>query len=333
MRRLSQVGFKRDFVRTAILPDWWADACADDPSILPDIEIRVARFLDVPLSTVRSAGDALRPPSYAGAQLRRVRDVDRDRLAPAIHSAIQIAGAVVRNLRATVRESRTGVLPSEGLAWRAQMSRTHLTRSNCAVSLENILADLWERGIPTIPLDVLPAPSFQGAACIVEDRPVILLGHRNDEPGRIAFWAAHEAGHIAAGDCSPEEPVVDEDDEVLDDADIEQRADQYAIHLLMGDNPAPPVDGTSFKQLAREAAEIERETGADASTVIFSWAARTGDYGKAAMAVKALYRATGGRRLVREHFERHVDLEDASESDRALLRCVYSEPKPIAAAG
>jgi len=315
MHRLSRAGFKKDFVRPAILPDWWDESCAEDSSLLQDIEIRVARFLGLPLAAVKDANTVLAPPGYPGAQLRRVRDVDRDRLGPAIHSAMRIAAAVVRSLRDTAPD--LAVPPADGLAWRELIER-----AGPAATLDDIVADLWNRGIPVVPLDVLPAPSFQGIACIVEGRPVMLLGQKHDEPGRAAFLVAHEAGHVAAGDCVPDQPVVDEEEEITDDAVIERRADQYATHVLIGCDTVP-VDGASFKELARRASEIERTTGADASAVIFAWARRTGDYTKATMAVKALYRGAGARRQLRRLFDLHVDLVGATESDRALLRCVY----------
>lgn len=320
MRRLSRAGFKRRFVRLAILPDWWEEQCAEDPALLPDIEIRVARFLGLPLSAVREPGTKLAAPEYPGAQLRRVRDLARDRLAPALHSALRIGEAVVRNLRDPA--STPVVLPCDGLVWREQIRADHR-----AVQLDDVLGDLWLRGIPVIPLDVLPAPSFQGLACVVEGRPVIMLGHRHDEPGRVAFLIGHEAGHIAAGDCRPDQPVVDEEDEILDDAEMERRADRYATRLLVGDDAVPSLEGVDFKQLASRAAQLERDTGADASVVLFAWAARTGDYATATMAVKALYRASGARRQLRRYFDRHVDLESAAESDRVLLRCVHGDPE------
>ena len=316
MRRLSRAGFKKDFVRPAILPEWWEETCAQDASLLPDIEIRVARFLGLPLSTVRDAGAALAAPSYSGAQLRRVRQIGGARLVPAIHSAMRIAAAVVRSLRDPVLNP--AVPPPDGVAWREQIGG-----GGAPVTLDDILSDLWLHGIPVVPLDVLPAPSFQGAACIVEGRPVILLGHKHDEPGRVAFIVAHESGHIAAGDCKPNQPVVDEDYEILDDADMEQMADLFATHVLVGTDSVPLLDGTQFKQLARSAAELESDTGADAGAIISAWAARTRDYAKATMALKALYRSSGARRQLLQHFERHVDIDATTETDRALLRCVH----------
>ena len=324
IRRLTQAGFDRRFVELAILPDWWDEGCASEAELLPEIEVRVARFLGRSISLVRSPGEQLAAPEYAGAQLRRVRDVDRDRLAPAIHSALQIGGAVVRSLR---NQPRGQALPTSGLEWR----RT-LETSGRAVTLDDLLGDLWQRGIPVVPLDVLPAPSFQGLACIVEEHPVILLGHKHDEPGRVAFFVAHEVGHIAAGDCTPGRPVVDEEDLIVDEAGMEKAADRFATQVLVGQESIPRLEGGGFKELATQAARLESDTGADAGMLLFAWAAQTGDYATATMAVKALYRGSGARRKLREHFDRHVDLASANETDRALLRCIHGDAEPDEAA-
>jgi len=325
MNRLSRAGFKKDFVRWAMLPDWWDESCEQDPALLPDVEFRVARFLGAQVSAVRDPACALAPPAYPGAQLRRVRDVNRDRLAPAIHTAIQVASAVVRSLRATV--SAVATPPADGLVWRQQ-----IRRGGTAIKLSDVLDDLWQRGIPVVALDLLPVPSFQGLACIVEGRPVILLGHKHDEPGRVAFFIAHEVGHITGGDCTEAHPVVDEDEEVADDGDIERRADQYASRVLVGEDTVPDMDADNYREVATKAAGLERSMNVDAGAVIFAWARRTGDYARASMAVKALYLASGARRLLRKHFDCHVDLDSATESDRALLHCVFGDPERDATA-
>ena len=321
MRRLSQAGFKNEFVRPAILPDWWDENCAEDPDLLQDFEIRVARFLGLPMANVKDPRIPLVAPAYPNARLRHVRDVDRKRLGPAIHSALRIAGAVVRCLRDTVPNTAAD-LPTNGLSWRNQ-----ITGDAQAVTLGAILHNLWLRGIPVIPLDVIPSPSFQGIACIVDDRPVILAGYKHDEPGRVAYLLAHEAGHIAAGDCQSGQPVIDKEDEVIDDSDIENAANRYATLVLVGHNEAPQVAATNYRQLAERAYALERESGADASFIIFAWAAMTGEYAKATMAIRALYRAVGARQKLQEHFAQHVDFDVASESDRNLLRCVHVDPE------
>ena len=320
MRRLSKAGFPKDFVQRAILPDWWDERCADDPRLVQDIEIRIARFLGQSLRAVSGSRSPLEPPRYSGAHLRRVRGTDPGRLAPAMHSAIRIATATVRNLRDSVPHPQPP--PRDGLQWRALMAANQR-----ALTLSDLVEDLWRRGIPVVPIALLPTPSFQGMACIVTDRPVILLGHDHDEPGRVAFIVAHEAGHIAAGDCATEQPVVDEEDVIADDDEIERGADHYATCVLVGtaerlNTPSGPRDS---RELAKEAVATERQTGADASFVISSWARQTGDYATATMAVKALYRHGGARQQLHQLFERHVDISTAAETDRRLLLCLHGD--------
>lgn len=326
MHRLRKAGFGKEFVSRAILPDWWDDSCAHDPSLLPEVELRAARFLGVPLSSVSRPEVDLAPPPFGEARLRQIRDVDRQRLSPAIHSALRVADAVVRNLPADAEQSYVP-LPSSGLEWR----RSLLAGGAGTVTLDQILDDLWRRGVPVIPMDILPTPGFQGLAAVVRGRPVIVVGHRHDEPGRVAFLIGHEAGHVAAGDCTSNAPVVDQDEEILTDRDdpLESRADTYATELVAGDTSIPSLEAdpaADFRTLAKGSIEVERSTGADAGAVLFAWARRTGDFARATMAVKALYRHRGARKELLDHFRRMVrPPAEMPESDRELLRVVTGD--------
>ena len=313
MRRLSVAGFKAPFAQTALLPDWWAPSCDEDASLMPDLEIRVARFLGAPLEVVRDPNAALSAPTYAGAQLRRVRDLARDRLASAIHAALQIAGAVVRNMA----DVPVRLPPTDALVWRNQIGR-----KGAILQLGDVLADLWARGIAVVQVATLPTPGFQGLVAVVEGRPVVIIGHDLDEPSRLAFVIAHEIGHVVFGDCSAEHPVVDEDEIVADDDSMESRADAYARALLTGNVEPPRLNPRDYKELAIQAAEQEKQFGIDAASIIFSWARSTLDYQLATMAAKALYRNKGAKRMLRENFDAHVNVIDAPDSDRALLRCL-----------
>ena len=321
IRRLGRAGFAKDFVSSVILPDWWDESCWGKPDLLPEIEIRVGRFLGVPVSTVTDPDSALEAPGYPKARLRCVRDIDHARLVPAIHAAMGIAGAVVRSLKESVPEAT--LPPSDGLEWRKEIRGFAGT-----VPLDAILEDLWTRGIPVVPIHMLPVPSFQGLAAVVEGRPVVVLGQRHDEPGRAAFRISHEVGHIAMGDCTIDAPVVDEDEEIRSDDQMERLADQYAVRVLVGDNAIPKLGQDAFndfRDLAARAAAVEGETGADAGAIIFSWARATGDYATATMASRALYRATGATRSLRECFNRFVDVERAALSDQELMRVVVPD--------
>ena len=126
--------------------------------------------------------------------------------------------------------------------------------------------------------------------------------------------------------------MVDEDEEIADDADMERRADRYATQVLVGGDSVPHIEGSDFRELAKSASEKELSIGADASAIIFAWARETGDYAQASMAVKALYRGSGARLKLCQHFDRYVDLDAATETDRALLRCVLGDAERDATA-
>ena len=96
--------------------------------------------------------------------------------------------------------------------------------------------------------------------------------------------------------------------------------------------PIPSVDASDFKDLARQAVAIETKSGVDASTVISSWARRSNNYRMATMAAKALYRHRGGQRVIRRYLNKYLNLDGASDSDRALLRCLSGDPGRDAAA-
>jgi hypothetical protein len=320
MRRVSAAGFKPALARELLLPEWWDDSCADDPALVPEVEFRVARFLGVPLQAVRDPRAPLAAPAYPGAQLRRVRDIDLDRISPAIHLGLSIAEATLRSWRGTLPP--VNLPPRDPEAWRQTIPKT-----KGAVRIDGVLADVWARGIPVVHVATMPSPSFQGMACVIDDRPVLVLAHDFDEPARLAFIIAHEVAHVVFGDCEPGHPVVDEEDTVEDDRVTERRADSYSIRVLAGPSKLPLLESALPADLATQAHAIEQRTGVDAALIVRRWGKETGKHDIATVAVKALYRARGGKRLIRQAFDANIDLDQASESDRALLRCIHGDPQ------
>lgn len=310
LSRLSRAGFKRDFVRPAILPDWWDESLASDRSLLPEIELRVARFLGISVADVRDPNRPLVAPVSPNTVLKKAKNINADSLRPAIHAARRVAEAVVRNLKS----QQVKALPSNAESW-----RRNLTSGKSPVTLETMLGDLWERGIPVIPLPCLPSPSFQGIASTIEGRPVIVIGQKHDAPGRVSFFVAHEAGHIAAGDCNGGKTIVDEDESTTDSSQIEKLADRFASHVLLGEFDAADLIAQDYRELATRSHEIQEQTGAEAGALIFHWARKNNDYVSATQAVKALYLGGGARDTMIRVLCEHVNVEDAPETDRALL--------------
>lgn len=324
LKRAAEAGFASDFVRGVILPDWWSKECDSDASLLPELEIRLSRFLGIALSELRIAEAPLRPRPLAAPKLRRAAGVGSDRLAPAIHAALRVAGAVVRNLSTTTPQVQA--LPTDASEW-----RRHLLQQGQPPTLQSVVPELWGRGIPVIHMELLPSPKFQGLAAIVHGRPVVVLGQMQDAPARLAFWMLHEAAHIGYGDCSGDQVVVDESEESSPAHDkLELRADAFAWRVLTGGGDLPPAPSFVPKKLAQFAVDVAASLKADPGIVVWSIAHRAGQYPAGAAALRALFRDTGGQQVLRVALDEYLDLDSATEFDRQLLRCIARDPERAA---
>lgn len=308
-------------MRAAILPDWWQPECERDPDLLADVEIRLARFLHLPLQLLKDPAATLTAPAYANARLRRVAKEGAPPPTATIHAALSVVRAALRNLRAPLPPPVA--LPADPLRWHRELAR------GGGALLEAGLADLWRRGIPVIQIATLPSPRFQGLACILDGRPFVLIGHDIDMPARLFSHLAHEAGHIAAGDCAEDAPVIDEDDEVQDRSQIERAADRYAVIAALGEQLPEPPGSTimeDFQRLARTGATQAKARHLDAGSLLWHWAVKTREFSMGTLSIKAIYKHLGGARAIRAKFDEYVDIDSASDSDRALLRCVKGDP-------
>jgi len=316
IRRVRKAGFTTAFIQKAILPQWWDVDCEDNYNLLAEIEFRVARFLDTSIAAVKDPQEPLTPPQYNFVRMRRIHDIEHDRLAPAIHTALRIASAVLRNLSPSTTYLP---IPSDPI-----QLRDMLLSNEHSVTLEGLLSYLWKNGIPVIPIDVLPSPSFQGMTCFIEGRPVIALGHKHDAPGRSAFIIAHEIGHITSGHCNQGAIIVDEEDDFERSQD-EHEADHYATKLFIGKNDVPKISSKEFKSIAEEAYQIELFLGINAGFTIFNWGKLNNDFTTAGRALKALYMHSGARLTVKEHLQKNISHDGVSESDQALINCIFEE--------
>lgn len=326
LTRARKAGYDRSFVSAAVLPDWWDASCEKDAALVPDLEIRLARFLRVPLQEVQDPTAKLKSPVYANARLRRVAKEGAAHPDPTIHAALSIAGAALRSVRRPL--PAVELPPVDANRWHK------LLGSGASGLLEAAVADLWQRGIPVLHVAVLPNPRFQGLACITDGRPVVVLGHDIELPARLLSHLAHEVGHIVAGDCAENAPVVDQSDETPDRSQMERNADRYAMVATLGESPPEPPSGaarTDFRRLAQAASLAARSSGLDLGSLIWFWTTKTREFPTGMLALKAVYRHLGGDRIIRAKFDEYVDLSSASDTDRALLRCLKGDPERNAA--
>lgn len=319
MVRLQDAGFGGPFSQV-LLPDWWSKECESDVSLLPEIEIAVARLLRLPIATVRNPALALQPNTFPNARLRTKASTTRSGIAASMHAAITVAGAVVRNL---TDDEEYESIPEDPLVWRKQILAKH--PKGTALGLNELVGDLWERRIPVIHLKVVPSPKFQGLACIVNGRPVIILAWNTDASAELLFHCAHEAGHIAKRHVAEDRPVFDETQDSSTDP-IEVEATEYALALLNGaKKPSLPSAVFSAHQLVRLADEASVKPRIDPGHIILSWGHIHSEWQISRAALRMGGMSKGGKATLDKAFLKHVNVEDASETDRRLLQCVTDE--------
>ncbi len=172
-----------------------------------------------------------------------------------------------------------------------------LNAGNPFVSLRELISLCWGVGIPVAHLRVFPWPQKRMAAMTVRvgDRNSILLGKDAGYPAPIAFYLAHELGHIALAHVQADTALIDLDTGdalTLADDQEEAAADAFALELLTG-RPRPVVlsaDGTaSARELARTALSASEELGIEPGTLALCFGYSTQDWRTANASLRYVY--------------------------------------------
>lgn len=166
-----------------------------------------------------------------------------------------------------------------------------------AVELRGLIELCWGLGIPIVHLEVFPLAAKKMCAMAVNynGRYAILLGRQSKFPAQIAYYVAHELGHIALGHLQENAAVV-EMDEILskseDNDDEERAADEYALALLTG-SKGPLFDVNTHKFSASELAKVclqaSTEFHIEAGTIALCVGHITQEWGKIFAAMNFIY--------------------------------------------
>ena len=285
-RRLKSIGLS-DPALDAAWPTWWSAAADASPSARTELKFSLARKLGL---DPRSLLDDNATPKFVWrdeARFKHLLTEDEQEL-----SAISSFGKSLANvlIAATPDSSIRAAVPG------ALDLRRMLLKSRPYIRLSDLLSVAWSLTIPVVHLRVFPCERKRMAAMAVhtKDREAILLGKDSNYPAQIAFYLAHEIGHIALGHLKGGEILVDMDSELespLNDEE-EAAADRFALELLTG-QPAPVVLTTAkrytAKQLAneilRQAADLQIEPG----TLCFCFGYSTGDWARTLAAMPIIY--------------------------------------------
>ncbi len=318
-QRLKVIGFGPDFVRQAVLPDWWEDSLASIPANRALAEISIARLLGLKVAELRKPDAALALPPVGNFRLKRHKLTTPEEVRPTVIVAERVATLAVESLK--------DLPPFVGCA-SAQDIRRKMLEEHQRVDLRSLLAFCWSRGIVVLylaPHKMLKSKKFAGVAMFVGDRPVIILGSSNDGPPWLAFHLTHEMGHVFGGNVKAgDKPLVDSNLDQVDDDDQEAAADRFASEVLTGQPKLSfsPTYGLTAEKLVPAARTYGRQHAIDAGTVALFYGRSANRWGVAQNAIKHMGNDHGGQQIIADTVSEHLDLDNLPETTARFLSCL-----------
>lgn len=325
IKRLEVAGFAGDFVRTC-LPDWWDEQAEESDSSWFHLQLGLAQRLSIePLSLFDESAPL------------QLSDVGRPKFKHLALSEAQQGAAngfgngLARLLLAAMPEG-THELPASALELR------HLLLEDTSepwVGFGQLLTLCFAFGIPVAHLTAFPA-GIKGMAAMttsVGQRGAIFTARKPTHPAQVAFYIAHELGHIALGHVRDGRSIVealtldpDETDDGVPPDEEETEADRFAFELLTG-QPVLQVQGPTDRGTAKELFETAVKTGhalrIDPGLIILCFGRATGRWPLAGAALKMLpdHDVTVTAQINRA-FRTQLDPDMLSFEDRAYLDAV-----------
>jgi len=255
--RLKGFGFSSSAIEAA-WPRWWSEEAEGSISARADLRFSLARNLGL---DPRSLLADNQEPSFVWRGQARFKhlstedELERD----AIASFGRALGAML--VQATPEQGPLPEMSGSGL-------RELILRQPAPyVRLSDLLSLSWSLGIPVIHLTVFPWPQKRMAAMTVRigDRYAVLLAKDSMYPAPIAFYLAHELGHVALSHLTGDVVVVDFEDvtpSLAGDDPEEGAADRFALEVLTGE-PQPRVVPATGHSIASELARVAVSSAAD----------------------------------------------------------------------
>ncbi len=226
-RRLKAIGLSEGAIAAA-WPQWWSTDADASPSARLELHFSVARKLGI---DPRSLLDAEGSPRFIWHDEARFKHMsgESDAERAAISSFGRALGAFLVHGTA-----QPGTLANVDAA----TLRGLILQHQPFVRLSDLLSVCWSTGTPVVHLRVFPRPQKRMAAMAVRvaGQGAILLAKDSSYPAHIAFYLAHEIGHLVLGHLDREAAIVDLESSQVGSTDDreEDEADRFALELLTG---------------------------------------------------------------------------------------------------
>jgi hypothetical protein len=320
-KRLKDVGLS-DAAINAAWPDWWSDTASDSASAQTELRFSIARKLGLdPHSLLEDNQE----PRFIWRDEARFKHLSNEGKLEV--SAITSFGTALGRLLAA---SIPVAVPLPKLS--ALELRNVILREQSYVRLVDLLSVCWTIGIPVVHLRVFPTLRKRMAAMSVKSdgRYVILIGKDSMYPPQIAFYLAHELGHITLGHLSKDSAIIDLESKELsargDDPD-EVSADRFALELLTGlSEPKVLSKSKSYNanQLAHAVLNASTVLRIEPGTLALCFGYSTGRWMKANAAIKRVYSSpipvwSEINKVAADHLDLNLIPDDARSYVRAAL--------------
>lgn len=256
-KRLKAVGINRSYLDTRVLPEWWDDDAARNPSGLSEAILYLVNRLGLTVESLQGSGGGELQFAVVEAKFKKRSDTKKDDLRLAKMIAFRAAVVAARGCKAVPIS-----LSSDPMAIRQAI----LNSGAQCVTLESLLNYCWKQGIPVIHVAEFPslAKKMDGLSARVDGRSVIVLSLNAASKSRMAFILAHELGHLALGHLPKDVDVLLDQSWRQNENDLEeQAANTFAARLLTGMHD-PKFTSNSYltgEQLAVESARFGKKHG------------------------------------------------------------------------
>ncbi len=284
-KSLQKLGLSNTAIKVA-WPEWWSDDAEVSASAKAELRFSLSRKLGLdPRSLLEDE-----EPRFVWRDEAKYKHLttesDQER------SAITSFGvSIAKAMTLGVEQSRSihGVDP-RGL-------RSSILKNAPWVRLVDLLGLSWGVGIPVIHLRVFPLSAKRMCAMTVKvgDCYAILLSKDAVYPAPVAFYLAHELGHIALDHINDWTAIVDLQDslEATQNEDVEEiAADRYALELLTG-LPEFKIltEASSYgsRQLADKILAISKDFQIEPGTMAMCFGHSTGEWAQVQGAMKFIY--------------------------------------------
>ena len=284
-RDLRKLGLSESAVEAA-WPIWWSEDAANSASAQTELRFSLARKLGLDPRSLLEDGSPRFIWQGEQAKFKGLSTQAEGELTAIGAYGISLGKGLIKATE--VGPSIVGVS--------ALQLRSNILRNHPYIRLIDLLGLCWAIGLPVIHLRVFPVSAKRMCAMAVRigERFAVLLGKDAQYPAPIAYYLAHELGHVALGHIGNGNAVIDLDDplgSLVSDED-EIAADNFAIELLTGSSKytvESDVRQHNATALATAALLSADALHVEPGTLALCFGHTTGEWQKANAAMKMIY--------------------------------------------